>query len=197
VAKPVVSSHAIFPGSIQGGVAPSAVADALQFIAPAGEGLTTLLMRRRLFQNDVRVTTPRALATAVIAACAASVADRAANRLPDQAPLASYRGPLTQTQAVALIVLLLVAVLAFVHGGTFDVVSLALGPLFLAMVGLRLAALKRSQDPGEPHRTPGHNLPVYTVIVVLHREARVLPQLIEALRCLDYPALWSKCTKGC
>ncbi|GAA3533096.1 hypothetical protein GCM10022419_010310 [Nonomuraea rosea] len=38
-----------------------------------------------------------------------------------------------------------------------------------------------------PRRTPDAGLPVYTVLVPLHREARVLPYLLDRLRSLDYP----------
>jgi glycosyltransferase XagB len=34
---------------------------------------------------------------------------------------------------------------------------------------------------------PGNDLPVYTVLVPLHREGRILPVLVERLKALDYP----------
>jgi cellulose synthase/poly-beta-1,6-N-acetylglucosamine synthase-like glycosyltransferase len=70
-----------------------------------------------------------------------------------------------------------------------------LGSLFLAMVGLRLAAaLQPPRAPSEPARAADGDLPVYTVIVALYREARVLPQLVSALQKIDYPVLGSKLT---
>ncbi len=186
--RPEVGAHASYPASILSGFAPLASRSPRWAAAPAGPGLVRLLMSRRAFGEGLAITTPQALAHAVIAARADGIADAAAHRLPDQAPLVSYRGQLTHAQAVALVALFLVLLLALVDGGTFDVASLALGPLFLAMVGLRLAAaLQPPRAPSEPARAADGDLPVYTVIVALYREARVLPQLVSALQKIDYP----------
>jgi hypothetical protein len=188
LSRPAVGAHASYPASILSGLAPLASPSPRWVAAPEGLGLRALLMSRRAFGDGLAITTPQALATAVMAARGGSIADRAAHRLPDQAPLVSYRGQLTHAQAVTLVALFLVFLLALVDGGTFDLASLALGPLFLAMVGLRLAATL--QPPGavhEPARAADGDLPVYTVIVALYREARVLPQLVAALQKIDYP----------
>ena len=39
----------------------------------------------------------------------------------------------------------------------------------------------------DPRRQPDHSLPIYTLIIPLYREWRVLPRLVAALRALDYP----------
>ena len=59
------------------------------------------------------------------------------------------------------------------------------------MVTLRLAAA-REPIPTEPaqrsSRAEDRDLPVYTLILALYREQRVLTRLIAALTALDYPA---------
>lgn len=62
--------------------------------------------------------------------------------------------------------------------------------LFLAMAALRIAALAIAA-PVEPEAVAPlaeADLPVYTVLVPLHREAAVVPDLLRALSALDYPA---------
>jgi cellulose synthase/poly-beta-1,6-N-acetylglucosamine synthase-like glycosyltransferase len=64
------------------------------------------------------------------------------------------------------------------------------GLAFLAMTTLRLSTAL-NPVPIEPRRRPrrwrSQDLPIYTVIVPLYREGRVLPRLLAALSALDYP----------
>gem|GEM_PF-166909 len=62
---------------------------------------------------------------------------------------------------------------------------------FVGLAGLRVAAAFSGVAGGfEPPALPlaDVDLPVYTVLVPLHREARVVPRLLPALCALDYPA---------
>jgi cellulose synthase/poly-beta-1,6-N-acetylglucosamine synthase-like glycosyltransferase len=74
---------------------------------------------------------------------------------------------------------------------TFFGLALLLGPLFLGLILLRLAAsIERSApDLWRSHRwrIDDARLPVYTVAVPLYRELAVLQQLTDALGALDYP----------
>lgn len=59
---------------------------------------------------------------------------------------------------------------------------------FLILIGWRILALLISQrpqlsPPGEPAL-----LPKYSIVVALYDEAAVLPQLVQRLRAIDYPA---------
>jgi cellulose synthase/poly-beta-1,6-N-acetylglucosamine synthase-like glycosyltransferase len=61
---------------------------------------------------------------------------------------------------------------------------------FLASIWLRLfAGAASTASVREPYRPVVEDrwLPVYSVVVALHREARVVPQLIAALDAIDYP----------
>jgi glycosyltransferase XagB len=42
-------------------------------------------------------------------------------------------------------------------------------------------------NSADTQRTAGDDLPVYTVMVPLFREGRILPALVERLKRLDYP----------
>ncbi len=67
--------------------------------------------------------------------------------------------------------------------------ELALGVVFLAWTGLRIAGMLRAPAAGMARTSIGDDrLPVYTVIVALYREAAAAAQLVAALRALDYPA---------
>jgi len=67
-------------------------------------------------------------------------------------------------------------------------VALPLAAMFLGNVALRLAACAASFAPQPaPRRLDDSELPHYTVVVALYREARVARQLAQALDALDYP----------
>jgi cellulose synthase/poly-beta-1,6-N-acetylglucosamine synthase-like glycosyltransferase len=68
------------------------------------------------------------------------------------------------------------------------VVGLVLSVLFLTWSLFRIAAALTvpTQAAARP-RIADHDLPVYTIIVALYREAAAVPNLITALRRLDYP----------
>jgi cellulose synthase/poly-beta-1,6-N-acetylglucosamine synthase-like glycosyltransferase len=66
--------------------------------------------------------------------------------------------------------------------------SVALAIWFLAFVGLRLCGSFRSRPPLPIlPRLPDRQLPVYTVIAALYREARSVASLMQAINAFDYP----------
>ena len=74
-------------------------------------------------------------------------------------------------------------------------VSYLLVLVFVPVISLRLVALwdiafrKDAVAATRPEpRIPDHELPIYTVLVALYREAKVLPALVHGLTTLDYPA---------
>ena len=79
----------------------------------------------------------------------------------------------------------------------WSLASLVAAVFFLAIIALRLLCLMppvpRPQINAPP--TDEQDLPVYTVLVPLYREISVLPQLLDALDQLNYPALCIKRTK--
>jgi glycosyltransferase XagB len=87
---------------------------------------------------------------------------------------------------------------AWVCGAAADPLAwlaLAASALFLPVIAVQLGAAIESagapgRDPQRPATAPGaaRSWPPYTILAPLHREAAVAPQLVEAMRRLDYPA---------
>ncbi|ABD86299.1 putative glycosyl transferase [Rhodopseudomonas palustris] len=77
-----------------------------------------------------------------------------------------------------------------------DAFSLMLALWFLGFVALRLTGSlwPRRRLPRRSRR-PDDQLPVYSVVAALYREATSVAPLLQAIHALDYPALGSKCTK--
>ena len=100
----------------------------------------------------------------------------------------------TEAQATILIALPLLLVLALcampvaVNALLFCLLTLT----YVANVLLRVALVWLGAAPGD-HPVPpacgeAPDLPLYSIIVPLHREARVVPTLVDALGRLDYPS---------
>jgi len=71
--------------------------------------------------------------------------------------------------------------------GLHAALSFAIPAIFLACALWRLALIVASGRRRAPQISPAP-LPRYTVVAALHDEAEVLPQLVENLAALDYPA---------
>ena len=72
----------------------------------------------------------------------------------------------------------------------FDISSLILSALFLGGVYVRACAIAASlrTPPPRPPAVPDRDLPTYTIIAPLYREAGMAAQLIASLKAIDYPA---------
>lgn len=133
-----------------------------------------------------------ALTAEILRAFGDRIGDDAVFALDRRAPGLSARTVATRRQKRLLAVAAaLVAVTAWRAPWTFvDVLVWAMSMLFLLSVFLRAhlaflgAAPRRAPNLD---RTPDADLPLYTILVPLYREARVLPGLVRALLALDYP----------
>jgi len=125
--------------------------------------------------------------------------ERARFELMAKAPENSASKRLTSDQGRVLGALAFLTAIAFWQAPalTTFILNIAFGLCFLAVAGLRFVsifvglmaaptseelAFDRSAAPSDA------DLPDYTIIVPLFREAAVLPILVDALRRLDYPA---------
>jgi glycosyltransferase XagB len=133
---------------------------------------------------------PRDMVTALQAVYGRDICGRAAAHLVHAVPEFSARWRISPSQAAALSG----AAVAFatlwyaMPGGAAIFTSVVFGIVFLAVCGIRLLGLLPAGPADRPPRLSDAELPVYTVLVPLFREARVLGQLVEALSRLDYPA---------
>lgn len=160
---------------------------------PAGAALRRFIAGNVRCRDDLVMVPPSALAAALRAANGRALARHAA--WLDEAGLARFSARTGSNWLQKVLALVGVGSLAVL--GTLEpvltliAVALALGPIFLGAVVLRLAALleKAPADLWREHgwRIDDSRLPVYTVAVPLFGEEAVLDQSIAALSALDYP----------
>jgi glycosyltransferase XagB len=90
--------------------------------------------------------------------------------------------------AAYALAMLAAAVLALFPAATVKTFAPLLCAIFLAAAALRLwSALYTPRLPPKPIRITDRELPVYTIICALYREASVVGDLVAAIRALDYP----------
>jgi hypothetical protein len=143
-----------------------------------------------------RLTTADNLRRFVFRHGAEAIGRRAAQALHAAWPLLSA-GPPRWRYSPALVT----GVVAFgaflaAPGQVMVAFEIMLAIIFAAWMILRIAGtlIDRPRRPALA-RLQDHELPVYTIMVALYREAGAVEGLVAALRRLDYPALGSKCTK--
>jgi len=162
--------------------------------APRGRAIEILAEALRLhpdLRERIRITSPGAIRrgflrhSPLVAECT--------DHLQRTSPGLSAREGLARRQERTLLLGLnsaTVLLVAFKIGLAF-VAGLLFSWIFLAGAWLRLRALQRAGHGLAVDRVAeisDRDLPVYTVLVPLYREGRVVPSLIEALADLDYPA---------
>ncbi|MCP8938101.1 glycosyltransferase [Alsobacter sp. SYSU M60028] len=140
---------------------------------------------------SLSLTTPARLDAELLREFGGRAARDAVNRLPSERPRASFRDAPSDPQLVALVALAVAAALglALHPAHALDAFSLACSVVFLLALVLRLAAVDTHYRLGRVAGGPieDADLPVYTVLVPLYREAGILPSLVAHLRALDYP----------
>ena len=181
-------SGAHYPQSIVAGIVPRAGGGWIA--APEGKRIDTLaFFRRRADPIAVHITTPSNLRIAVEQAFAPQAARCASGDLAlrDGDSCAQGKPSCAQVAAFAGVVTMVLA--SLIASGVLHLVSAALVcALAGASVLLRLAAtVESSPSRNAAPALADEDLPVYTVIVALHREAAVARKLVGALDALDYP----------
>ncbi|ABS62047.1 glycosyl transferase family 2 [Parvibaculum lavamentivorans DS-1] len=147
----------------------------------------------------VFVTSPRDISRTVTRAFGQALTDRAIFHLRRQMPesSAAYRLSAPQSAFLLLVALALLTFLATAPISLLSGATATIGITFLLIATLRymsifiglLAEPTREELAFSNYGVPlDKDLPVYTVMVPLFREASVLPILATALRELDYPA---------
>ena len=122
------------------------------------------------------------------------LAHRALSELAEREPEFSAFTTMTRAQAMAFLVLGCAVLLGLVLVPRLAsiAVSAALATLFAANAVFRAFLLWIGEDfaEGAPPvaPVPDEDLPIYSVLVPLYREANVMPALIRAMQALDYPS---------
>ena len=161
--------------------------------APRGAQVVRLLDEAGQLTRRPFIAGPGWIRDRLLVARAGPIAAAAADGLARASPHLSYRGGASARQHVAAALVGAGATASFLLAPALTgfVAATLLGTAFLGHTALRLAAVLEPvrTEPARPlPRIPDRDLPVYTLLVPLHRERRVLPKLIRALEALDYPA---------
>ena len=120
--------------------------------------------------------------------------EQAATGLLRSSPHSSAAAPAPLHQPVAAVCALglLIGGLAVFPEATIAALAALVAIPFFCVTLLRVVALVESLSPKrarhEPLRSLDHELPTYSVLVPLFREANVLPALVNSLGAFDYPA---------
>ena len=181
-----------FPDSLVAGLAPLALGSvAPTVLAPRGRLIAELLDGPSHVAMPA-ITSPTHLREAVFAAIPGAVADYAAQDLRRHMPERAVPHE-PASRWLLLLVLGSIAALclfAMLPPALARTLTLAGQVLFLVMTTFRLAApVIAAPVTAEPVDLLAEaELPIYTVLVALHREAAVVPRLIQGLAALDYPA---------
>ena len=181
------------PSALRTGVACGVSAETI-VIAPQGRALLGLL---DLYRKTGRapgegtiVTTPQRLAQWVRTAAAATIAGRASHDLERaDASLTAAHVP-SRRVAAGLAALLAFAGVGLVAGGlpwllVSSLVCLIMCGAILTRLLATMGGCLRKQKEAPP--LADHELPRYTILIPLYREAAVVAPLLDALGRIDYP----------
>jgi cellulose synthase/poly-beta-1,6-N-acetylglucosamine synthase-like glycosyltransferase len=140
-------------------------------------------------RNILCLTSPERMAAYVQSAGAEEVTHYASTNLRDWRPdlSAASRGRYG-LRKLALLTAAFAAISGYFYPHEILVAAeLILGTAFLSWIGLRLHACQMRHSPAPKLDLPDRALPNYSVVVALYREARVVAQLADALKRIDYP----------
>jgi cellulose synthase/poly-beta-1,6-N-acetylglucosamine synthase-like glycosyltransferase len=155
------------------------------------EILGPALAKTPSLRQSIKITKPDFLEKALQARSAAREIKETVNRLPLQAPEFSAKSVMTQKQAFcAGVAAALLPMLVWLQPTLMLVAAhLAASFLFGACVLLRVrAASHANSSRGIVSPAIPGPYPVYSVLVALHKETEVVPQLCAHLRKLHWPA---------
>ncbi len=172
------------------------LADGGFLLAPRAQAIAVLLQNvsPHAQGKHLVIAPPTRFGSMVRAACAGEMAAAAADELAQKHPDLSARSGIHARQKYALGGVGALIALGLVDGGAVWMMACALfGLAMLVGVVLRLACtlLGTLSFLSASRVLTDAQLPTYSVLVALYREAAIVPQLVAALRALDYPA--AKC----
>ncbi len=177
--------------ALQCGVAPLAPSEggARAVIAPrpaVAARLMEMTTSGRLRPENFAVASPQRFAALIRARRPREILDNALARLP---AILSARSGLTVAQVC--VIGLFAAAAAALGAASLQVLSLitsaALWIMFLSSIVMRSLAAVANADGRRPRLLSDGELPTYTVVAPVYREADIVSQLVDAFDALDYP----------
>ena len=174
---------------------PDHAGGATYIIAPTGRSFEGLLHAKalgiRIFEGaKVVVTTPHSFAQSVKRRYGSHIASHANRRLADVAPSLSAEklfGRMSMVSSVGLVLCFGVAVFAIPDVWNLVAFGLMLFPSLPSVQFKALAMIATAASETVHSSLSDRDLPTYSVLVPIYREARIVPQLIERLKRIDYP----------
>jgi cellulose synthase/poly-beta-1,6-N-acetylglucosamine synthase-like glycosyltransferase len=137
------------------------------------------------------IVPPTVLRAAVTARAAETMSKRALSRLFDDDPSLSARFVMTGRQGVVCGGLAVGALAGFVAApaAAWIALTVVFAMLFIACIALRVGATLGARPPRRRRFAMPNpaELPVYSVLVALHHEAEIVPQLLQAMGRLQWP----------
>jgi hypothetical protein len=163
-----------------------------RIVAPRGMAVRLLVKAARAHQSlpFVRLAAPAALNRFITRFGAVALGQAATSGLDARYPMiSSAPRPTPRVIWMAPLLGLVALTTALWPGVLLNVLALVLTALFIGWTVLRLRCLFAPVDPmkREASRLTDKELPLYTVIVALYREAPSVRGLVSALKALDYP----------
>ena len=158
------------------------------YVAAGPIGFSTARQRQ---VKVVAMADPKAMLQALQAVFGKQILHNSCFHLANDTPEYSASKRLTVRQGMFLLMVLfaILSGLWFAPSQTMIAGSAFFSVMFLAVVGLRLASFMPPAARSGPPRAAlaDAQLPVYTVLVPLFRETRVINQLLRGLSALNYP----------
>jgi hypothetical protein len=157
--------------------------------------LANLGSSRSLGPWSFRLTSPARMSRFASRRAQAALGRRAATELQRLQPHLSNAPRQGAAGWIALAALAAVsgAIFAAAPGAVINALGASCCAAILAAGALRLVCALRAGPRLAPRpRTPDCDLPVYSVICPLYREAKVVRQLVDAVRALDYPGIMAQ-----
>ena len=169
--------------------------DGTAYIAPEERELPAIqawLTAYPAARDRLWLTTPHAIREALTARAAPQLLANAVNRLATRHPEFSARRTLTRAQATigGAAVAAIVAGAVLAPRDVAIAINLVAACLFLAVSTLRFVAAGTLRPLRQVHASAPSNeadLPVYTVLAPLHREAALADDIVRALLNVDWP----------
>lgn len=167
------------------------LSDGRWLMALQGHALSALHHRlSRRPRHDLIITTPEAFAAAIDQQFGGRIADHASTHLAQTHPERSSHSGFSQGQKAIFATLIALTCFGLIDGGLLWLFLCAVFSGAIAFgVGVRFAAFFASLS--KPHtKEPllrDAQLPYYTLLVPLYREANIVASLVSHLEKLDYP----------
>jgi hypothetical protein len=183
-----------YPQMIEAGAVALAPGQSAAFlVAPCGAAIGRLIaaMSRRGPGANIALTTPSHLSWLVRKAARREIKRAASFGLPDFGANLCARGGMNARQGMALGVLgsIVAFFLPLAPAASVTTGAALLGIALLATFWLRLSACAASPKPRSPlsRALADDELPLYSIVIALSREAHVVSQLLGAIGALSYP----------